>query len=411
MHPVIDLGLVPFCQTFLPASELNKPEKVYPLELFYCEACHLCQIGYLAPASDLFTSDYAYFSSYSTSWLKHAAEYVDTMKERLGLNSQDFVVEIASNDGYLLQNFVRHKIPCLGIDPAEECARAALEKGVPTITEFLTMELAEQLRGQIPRPRLMIANNVLAHVPNIRDFVRSIAHILHQQGVVTFEFPHLLNLIELNQFDTIYHEHYSYLSLTYVQQILAKYGLEVFDVEELASHGGSLRVFAQPAGTGTFAIHDRVDSLLAREAFVGLTTPEYYDEFGRRVLALKRNLLRTLFDLHADGKKVAAYGAAGKGSILLNYCGIKPDLVSHVYDRNPHKQGKFVAGVRIPVRDAEQFATDRPDAVLLLAWNLHREIDRQLSIGREWNAQMIVPVPSPKVVPIGLELNQPIASR
>lgn len=376
-QPVIDLGHQPPSNAYLTVEDLARPEITYPLKVFVCTHCWLVQLPAHAAAEDLFTADYAYFSSTSSSWCSHAERYVAAAVERLGLGSESRVVELASNDGYLLQ-FVRQSgIPCLGIEPTRATAEAARAKGIPTIERFFGVALAKELVAEGNQADLVVANNVLAHVPDINDFVAGIAKLLKPEGRVSIEFPHLLRLLEGNQFDTIYHEHYSYFSLRVVQRIASSAGLAVVDVEELQTHGGSLRVWLAPQGAADVA--DAVQSVLAAEATAGLESLEAYAGFQRRAEAAKHGLLNFLLQAKRDGKRVLGYGAAAKGNTFLNYAGIQPDLLPAVADRALSKQGKFLPGSHIPVITPEQLEAQTPDVVLVLPWNLIDELRQQLT--------------------------------
>jgi SAM-dependent methyltransferase len=368
-------------------------ERFYPLHARICEECLLVQLPADITPDEIFR-EYAYFSSYSDSWVAHAARYAVEMRERFQLDSDSLVVEVASNDGYLLQHFVRADIPVLGIEPARNVAAAALERGVPTITEFFGEGLARRLTAEGRRADLLVGNNVFAHVPDLNDFTAGLAEILAPDGVLTLEFPHLVQLIEQGQFDTIYHEHYSYLTLGTAKRVLGDHGLAVFDVEELPTHGGSLRVFAAHAGSRRDAPGPRVASLLERERTGGYADLSGYLDFERRVQTVKGDLLEFLIAARRDGRSVAGYGAPGKGNTLLNYCGIGPDLLPYTVDRNPYKHGRFTPGTHIPIHSPERIAEDRPDFVLILPWNLRDEIIGQLAYIREWGGRFVVPIPA-----------------
>ena len=391
--PLIDLGCAPPSNAYLTHISLRRPEKWFPLKVVICESCWLVQAEAYSRAAELFNEEYAYFSSFSTQWLKHASEYVTNMVERFGLTSESRVVEVASNDGYLLQYVKQQDIPCLGIEPTASTAAASRLKGIETIEEFFSVGLATQLSAKGWQADLMTANNVLAHVPDINDFAAGFALLLKSTGVATFEFPHLLNLISGNQFDTIYHEHFSYLSLTAVHRIFAANGLLVFDVEEHPTHGGSLRVFAQPAETGRHPISSRVDILLQQEEIAGMRSYHYYAGFQTRAEKVKNDFLYFLLDSKRRGKSVVAYGAAAKGNTLMNFTGIRQDLISYVVDRNPAKQGKFMPGSRIPIVSEDELHLSRPDYIVILPWNLRSEITLQLAYARDWNAQFVTAVP------------------
>lgn len=389
---VVDLGMSPLCETFLLPEELNRMEPFYPLHVRVCDGCHLVQLEEYVSGEEIFGGEYAYFSSYSDSWVAHAKRYAEARIAAMGLGEGSLVVEVASNDGYLLQHFVAAGIPVLGIEPAANVAEAARARGVRTEVAFFGRETAERLRAEGHRADLMAANNVLAHVPDIADFVAGFAVLLADDGIVTFEFPHLMRLIEGVQYDTIYHEHFSYLSLIAVRAILAAHGLEVVDVEELPTHGGSLRVHAGHAGA--HAPTSRVAGMVARELEAGYDTPAPYERFAETVEASKRALLRYLIDARDRGLHIAAYGAPGKGNTLLNYCGIRTDLVDYAVDRNPYKHGRFTPGTHIPIHPPERLAETRPDVILILPWNLRDEIAGQLAYTAEWGARLVVPVPT-----------------
>jgi 2-polyprenyl-3-methyl-5-hydroxy-6-metoxy-1,4-benzoquinol methylase len=389
----LDLGVAPPSNAYLTSEQVRQPETWYPLRLFVCESCWLVQTEDYAGRDALFTNDYAYFSSFSTSWLEHARRYVAAMIPRLGLNAGRLVVEVAANDGYLLQYVQEANIPCYGIEPTASTARAARAKGIEIVERFFGRALAEELRQAGRQADLMVANNVLAHVPDINDFVAGFALLLKPGGVATFEFPHLLNLLAENQFDTIYHEHYSYLSLTAVTRIFAANGLAVFDVETLPTHGGSLRVFAQRKDSGQQACTHRVEALLQRENEAGMLNTSYYAGFQARANQVKNDFLAFLIEAKRQGKLVAAYGAAAKGNTLLNYAGVRPDLIPFVVDRNPAKQGKYLPGSRIPIVDETRLSETRPDYVLILPWNLKAEVMAQLDYIRAWGGRFVTAVP------------------
>lgn len=391
---LIDLGSAPPSNAYLTVEKLQNPEKWFPLRVLVCEECWLVQTEDFAQADELFDADYAYFSAFSSSWLAHSERYVTYMAQRFILNEQSHVVEIAANDGYLLQYVKALGIPCTGIEPTASTAGAARDKGIDIVEEFFGVNLAKQLVADGKQADLTVANNVLAHVPDINDFVAGFAKLLKPDGVATFEFPHLLNLIELNQFDTIYHEHFSYLSLTSVQHIFAVNGLTVFDVQELPTHGGSLRVFAQRTDTGSQVISDQVRLLLQKEERAGLKTTEYYTGFQGRSEKVKDDFVAFLIEAKRLGKSVAAYGAAAKGNTLMNFAGIRPDLVHFVIDKNPAKQGKFMPGSRISIVSEERLRKERPDYVVILPWNLREEIMKQLAYVQEWNGRFVTAVPA-----------------
>jgi 2-polyprenyl-3-methyl-5-hydroxy-6-metoxy-1,4-benzoquinol methylase len=394
-HTMVDLGMSPLCESYVSAEALNQMEPFFPLRVYVCGQCWLVQLlEYVAP-EHIFT-EYAYFSSYSDSWVAHARRYVDAIVPRLGLGSGSLVTEIASNDGYLLQHFVSRGIPVLGIEPAANVAKVAVDKGIPSLVRFFGAATAADVARDRGRADLVIGNNVLAHVPDINDFVAGIAVLLAPGGTATLEFPHLVRLMEGNQFDTIYHEHFSYLSLTVVQRIFRAHGLRVYDVDELTTHGGSLRVYACHTGAEQ-AQQPRVQALLESERAAGLITVEPYLGFGAQVAETKRKLLAFLIDAKRAGKHVAGYGAPGKGNTLLNYCGIREDFLDYTVDRNTYKQGKYLPGTHIPIFAPERIAQTRPDYVLILPWNLKEEISRQLSFVREWGGRFVVPIPEVQV--------------
>jgi SAM-dependent methyltransferase len=389
---VVDLGMSPLCESYVEAARLDDMEPFYPLHVRICDSCFLVQLRAYVPPEEIFT-EYAYFSSYSTSWLEHARRYADMISERLPLGRDKLVVELGSNDGYLLQAFVERGIPVLGIEPAGNVAEVAVERGVPTVVAFFGADTARRLAAEGRRADLLVANNVLAQVPDLNDFVAGMRLLLAPGGVATIEVPHLLRLLDRNQFDTIYHEHYSYFSLGTLQRILSAHGLTIFDVEELSTHGGSMRVYAAHADGHGVPADDSVADLLAREDAAGLSTPEPYASFAARVEETKRRLLEVLISIKREGKSVAGYGAPGKGNTLLNYCGIRGDLVDYTVDRNPYKQGRFLPGTHIPIAHPSKIAERRPDFILILPWNLKDEIIEQLSFVRDWGARFIVPIP------------------
>jgi predicted TPR repeat methyltransferase len=390
----IDLGSAPPSNAYLTLSSLSTPEKHYPLRVLVCNQCWLVQTEDYANANELFAADYAYFSSFSSSWLSHAEHYVTRMVERFALTEQAYIIEVAANDGYLLQYVKARGIPCLGIEPTTSTANAARAKGIAIVEDFFGVTLAKSLVEQGKAADLTAANNVLAHVPDINDFVAGFAVLLKPTGVATFEFPHLLRLVSDNQFDTIYHEHYSYLSLTAVQSIFADNGLIVFDVEELSSHGGSLRVYAQRRDVGERMITANVEQLLTVERDAGMTSTDFYRGFQAKADRVKNDFLQFLINAKQTGKSVAAYGAAAKGNTLLNYAGVRPDLLPYVVDRNPAKQHKFLPASRIPIVDEIQLQHDKPDYVVILPWNLRTEITTQLAYIRDWGGQFVTAVPS-----------------
>jgi len=394
---LVDLGKSPLCESFLTEEQLDEPEAFYPLHVRICGECVLAQLDVLVATSEIFT-DYAYFSAYSDSWVAHAAAYCDLVRDRFELDEQSFVIELASNDGYLLQHFVAAGIPSLGIDPAANVAREAEERGVETVIDFFDSNLARRLVEEGTQADLVVANNVLAQVPALNDFIAGVEIILRPGGVLTVEVPHIVRLVEELQFDTIYHEHFSYFSLTSLARLLRQNGLEVFDVEQLLSHGGSLRVYACRIGDPTHTIQPSVEALLEAEHRGGYDSLEGYRGFDGRVEEVKWSLLDFLITLRRRGSSVVGYGAPGKGNTLLNYCGIRTDLLEYTVDRNPHKQGMFLPGTQIPIHSPDMLANTRPEYILILPWNLQSEIAAQLEYVREWGAQLVVPIPKPQVL-------------
>ena len=389
----LDLGSAPPSNAYLTTASVHAPEVWYPLRLLACQNCWLVQTEDHAGRDALFTDDYAYFSSFSSSWLAHAKNYVDAMQLRFGLGTHSQVVEVASNDGYLLQHVQAAGVPCYGIEPTASTAAAAKAKGIDVVERFFGIELAEQLARSGKQADLMVANNVLAHVPDINDFVAGFTHLLKPQGIATFEFPHLLRMVEGCQFDTAYHEHYSYLSLSAVQRIFAANGLAMFDVQELPTHGGSLRVFAQRQNSGARVIEPAVAAGLDAERKAGLLERHFYSQFQLKPVCIVRELLLFLISQVSAGRRVAAYGAAAKGNTLLNFAGVRPHLLPYVVDKNPAKQGKYLPGSRIPVVDEAHLRSDRPDFVLILPWNLKDEVMEQLAYVRDWGGRFVTAVP------------------
>ncbi|MFC1875762.1 methyltransferase domain-containing protein [Thermodesulfobacteriota bacterium] len=392
-YPFIDLVNSPPSNSFLRFEELNKPEIFFPLKLYVCDTCFLVQIDEYKRSEEIFSDTYAYFSSFSRSWLTHAKEYAGMIAARLRLTDQSFVVELASNDGYLLQYFKEKNIPCLGIEPAKSVADVARKKDIDVLTEFFGVRLAQQLEQEGKMADLMIGNNVLAHVPDINDFVQGVKILLKTNGVATFEFPHLMRLKEENQFDTIYHEHFSYFSFYSVERIFSKHGLVLFDVEELPTHGGSLRIYAGHSEDRSKRISPQTQLLRDKEVAAGINNLKYYHDFQNRANYVKHQMLSFLLSCHREGKKVAAYGAAAKGNTLLNYCGIKKDLIAFVVDASPHKQGKFLPGSHIPVVSENEIKKRRPDYILILPWNIKEEIIEQLEYVRKWNGKFFTAIP------------------
>jgi SAM-dependent methyltransferase len=392
----IDLGSAPPSNAYLAPRDLKRPERWFPLHILVCSECWLVQTEDYAGAEEMFTDDYAYFSSYSKTWLDHCERYVSRAVERFHLGAHSLVIELAANDGYLLQYVAARKIPCLGIEPTASTAASARQKGIEIIEKFFGVSLAQDMSHQGRNADLIVANNVLAHVPDINDFVSGVAVLLKEGGVATFEFPHFLNLVTHNQFDTIYHEHYSYLSLLAVERIFDRNGLSVFDVEELPTHGGSLRVFAQRKGAG-HPRGDAVENILRRERAAGLLTTEYYAGFQDRADKAKNDIVQFLLQAKREGKRVGAYGAAAKGNTLLNYAGIRPDLIPYVVDKNPSKQGKFLPGSRIPIVSEERIRRERPDYIVILPWNIRDEVMTDLAYVREWGGRFVTAIPELRV--------------
>jgi len=397
-HVFIDLVNSPASNSFLTGEQLNEPETFYPLKVFTCHHCFLVQVDEYKKSDAIFNSDYVYFSSYSTTWLAHAREYTRKMTDRFGLNTQSQVIEVASNDGYLLQYFHQNNIPVLGIEPTANTAKVAIEKGVESIVDFFGVRLATELKKQNRQADLLLGNNVLAHVPDIVDFVKGLKLALKPQGVITMEFPHLMQLVDNNQFDTIYHEHFSYLSFGAVKKIFAAQGLELFDVEELPTHGGSLRIYGKHAEDTSKAIGPAVEQLLKKEESKGMNTLAYYNNFQQKALQIKLDLTELLIKLKRENASVAAYGAAAKGNTLLNFCGIKSDLIDFVVDANPHKQGKWLPASHIPVVNEAHLKQTKPRYVIILPWNLKEEITRQLAYIKEWDGRFIIPIPKVEII-------------
>jgi SAM-dependent methyltransferase len=393
----INLGNAPASNSFLTAEQLNEPEVFYPLKVFVCDRCFLVQIDEYKKSDAIFSDEYAYFSSYSTSWLAHAKNYVEMVEKRFSLNAQSFAVEIASNDGYLLQYFMEKSIPVLGIEPSGNTAAAAIKKGIETITEFFGTRLARKLADVERKADLLLGNNVLAHVPDIVDFVAGMKILLKPAGVITMEFPHLLQLIENNQFDTIYHEHFSYLSFYTAQKIFESVGLVIFDVEEIPTHGGSLRIFAKHQENLVWPVSVRVDDILEKEKKQGILNLDSYKKFQAKAQCIRIELLSFLLEAKREGKKVAAYGAAAKGNTLLNYCGVKDNLIEFVTDRNPYKQGKYMPASHIPVQSEKVLKDNKPDYVIILPWNIKDEVVKQLHYIRDWGGKFVVSIPSLKI--------------
>ncbi|HMG91059.1 MAG TPA: class I SAM-dependent methyltransferase [Chryseolinea sp.] len=397
-HKFVDLVNCPPSNSFLSLEQLNEPETYYPLTIYACSKCYLVQVDEYKKAEDIFNSDYVYFSSYSKSWVQHARHYVEDMIERFKYNENSLVIEIASNDGYLLQHFRDRAVPVLGIEPTKNTANVAILKGIPTITEYFGSEFAKKLKLQGQKGNLLIGNNVLAHVPDIDDFVEGLKIALRRDGVITMEFPHILRLVEDCQFDTIYHEHYSYLSFTTVKTVFESHALEMFDVQEMPTHGGSLRIFAKHRKDTEKKVMPSVNAMLAKEAAAGITSSEYYRNFQFRVDEVKNDMLAFLLEKHKSGQKVIGYGAAAKGNTLLNYAGIKgDDLIKFVVDAAPSKQGKYLPGSHIPVYDESKIKQYKPDYIIILPWNLRDEIVEQLAYVAEWDCKFVTFIPGVKV--------------
>jgi SAM-dependent methyltransferase len=392
----VDLGMSPLCETYPSANEFHRGETYYPLHVYVCGQCFLVQLEEFETRENIF-SDYAYFSSYSDSWLRHCERYCAKVKQQFDLNERSFVVEVASNDGYLLQYFVKENIPVLGIEPAANVAKVATERGVPTLVSFFGADVARELVLEGRAADLVAGNNVLAQVPDLNDFVEGLRILLKPEGIVTLEFPHLLRLMERNEFDTIYHEHFSYFSLLTTVQILERHGLRVFDVEQLPSHGGSLRVYACRSASRVHPVQPSVRIVIEDEMKAGLGTPEGYKDFKQKVKHTKLSLLEFLLQAAKEGKTVAGYGAPGKSATLLHYCGIGRDLIEYTVDRSPYKQGKFLPGSHIPIYHPDRIVETKPDYVVILPWNLKDEIMQQLQVIRNWGGRIVVPIPEVSV--------------
>jgi 2-polyprenyl-3-methyl-5-hydroxy-6-metoxy-1,4-benzoquinol methylase len=393
----VDLGMSPLSNGYLRPEQLSQMEPFYPLHARVCGQCFLVQLEEFERPERIF-ADYAYFSSYSQSWLDHARKYAEAMIERFQLDGKSFVVEVASNDGYLLQYFQAKGVPVLGVEPAHNVAQAAEKKGIRTLAKFFSVRTAHELRAAGPQADLIVGNNVLAHVPNLIDFVTGLKLLLKRRGIITVEFPHLLRLIEGTQFDTIYHEHFSYFSFCTAENVFAKHGLAVFDVEELPTHGGSLRLFACHGEESEWKLQPRVSELRAREVAAGIGKLETYSSFGERVRETKRALLEFLIGVKRAGKSVVGYGAPAKGNTLLNYCGIGRDFLDYTVDISPHKQNHFLPGTHIPIRHPDMILRTRPDYILILPWNLRDEVIGQLADIRQWGGRFVIPIPSPEVI-------------
>lgn len=393
-----DLVNSPASNSYLTSEQLNEPEVFYPLKVMACEKCFLVQVDEYKKSEDIFNADYAYFSSFSTSWLAHSKKYTEMMINRFGYNEKSLVTEVASNDGYLLQYFKEKNVPVLGIEPTANTAAVAIKKGIPSVVDFFGVRLATKLAGEGKKTDLLLGNNVLAHVPDINDFVGGMKVLVKEGGVVTMEFPHLYQLVLNNQFDTIYHEHFSYLSFTTVSKIFEAQGLVMFDVEEVPTHGGSLRIFAKHKEDDSKPIGPNVSAMLQKEKDAGMLNIEYYKNFQVKVETVKNDLLEFLLKQKRAGKKVAAYGAAAKGNTLLNYCGIKNDMISFAVDANPAKQNKFMPASHIPIVQEDRIKKDKPDFIIILPWNIKDEIVKQLDYVNAWGCKFVVPIPKLQIL-------------
>lgn len=397
-EPFLSLGNSPLSNAYLSKDELHKVEHFYPLEVYVCEKCYLVQLEEFERAKNIFSSSYAYFSSYSESWLKHCKNYTEMMIDRFGFDKSSFVVEIASNDGYLLQYFKQQGIPVLGIEPASNTAEVAIKKGIPTDITFFDTLYAKKMRKAGKLADLILGNNVLAHNPDLNDFVVGLKLALKSDGIITMEFPHLLKLMEGNQFDTIYHEHFSYFSFYSVQKLFASHDLELFDVEEILTHGGSLRIYAKHKNDASKTVTNNVRDLLKKEEAAGVFELSTYYNFSEKVKLTKRKLLQFLIQTKNEGKKIVGYGAPAKGNTLLNYCGIRTDFLDYTVDRSPHKQNRYLPGTHIPIKHPNKIKDDRPDYVLILPWNIKDEIMEQMSFIREWGGKFIIPIPEVRIL-------------
>ena len=393
----VDLGISPLSNAFLKKEMLNDVEKKFPLCVYVCDNCFLVQLPEFEKPENIF-EDYAYFSSYSSIWLEHAENYVDMMIKKFDFNEKSVVIEIASNDGYLLQFFKEKNIPILGIEPAVNVAKVAKEKGIPTITKFFGVNTANELKKEDKLSDLIIGNNVLAHVPNLNDFVKGLKILLKSTGIITLEFPHILQLIEKNQFDTIYHEHFSYLSLNTVKQIFEFHNIIIFDVEEIPTHGGSLRIYAKHKINKNFEIKNSVNDLLEKEKEFGLLNLSFYLEFSRKVELVKKELIEFFNNTKQNGKKIVCYGAAAKGNTLLNYCGIGKENIEYVVDINSYKQGLYLPGSHLHIKKPEEIKKDKPDFILILPWNIKEEIMKDISFIHDWNGKFVIPIPRVMII-------------
>ncbi len=397
-EPFLDLGKQPLANAYVKPENIAKKEFVCPLRVFFCHECHLTQLSDFSEAKEIFNEQYAYYSSFSESWLRHAKNYTDLMVKRFGLNEDSHVVEMASNDGYLLQYFKEKGIPVLGIEPSGNCADVAIKKGIPTEIKFFGTETAQGLKKQNKLADLLVGNNVLAHVPDLNDFVEGLKIALKPEGIITMEFPHLLRLMQEGQFDTMYHEHFSFFAFSVVEKVFAEHGLRLFDVEELSTHGGSLRIYGRHKANDKLKISERVYELKEREARYGLNEEKTYTDFGHKVTQVKKGLLEFLRQAKASGKTVVGYGAPAKGNTLLNYCGIGVDLIQYTVDASPHKQDHFLPGSHLPIYAPDRIRETKPDYVLILPWNLKEEIMKQMSDIRKWGAKFVIPIPELKIL-------------
>lgn len=397
-HTFCDLGQSPYSNAYLKPNELHQHEPFYSLHAYVCDQCFLVQLGESHSPDKIFNEDYGYFSSYSDTWLKHAQKYVTEISQRFAINHSHLVIEIASNDGYLLKFFKEKHVPVLGIEPAANVAAAAQALGIPTLIKFFGVQTAKELVKEGKKADLLLGNNVLAHVPDLNDFVAGMKIVLKHNGIITMEFPHLLRLMEENQFDTIYHEHFSYFSFLTVEKVFAKHGLTLFDVEELPTHGGSLRIYAKHTDDASKLISRRVENLRNHEIHYGLNQLSTYKTFQNKVTKIKEQLLHFLNDAKELGKTVVAYGAPAKGNTLLNYCGVKTDLLSYTVDRSLHKQGRYLPGTHIPIKDPECISRTKPDYLLILPWNLKDEIIHQMAVIREWGGKFVIPIPALEIL-------------
>jgi 2-polyprenyl-3-methyl-5-hydroxy-6-metoxy-1,4-benzoquinol methylase len=392
-----DLGMSPLSNSYVKPEKVNAMEPFYPLHAYVCSKCWLVQLQMYETSEHIF-SDYAYFSSYSDSWLAHAKAYTEKMRERIEFNAKSQVIEIASNDGYLLQYFKQAGVPVLGIEPARNVAEVAIAAGIPTTVKFFGENTARELVQQGNSADLLLGNNVLAHVPDLNDFVKGMKIVLKPTGVITMEFPHLQRLVDECQFDTIYHEHFSYFSFITVEQVFAKHGITLFDVEELPTHGGSLRIYGRHIEDASKTVSDRVVELREREARLGYKGLDLYKSFAEKVMATKRDILQFMIDARRQGKTIVGYGAPAKGNTLLNYCGIRTDMISYTVDRSPYKQGHYLPGTRIPIYAPEKISETKPDYVFILPWNLKDEVMKQMAPIREWGGKFVIPIPNVTVV-------------